>query len=100
MEMIDGRTAADWVRALMQDDPACFKVGYTHENAVLAASTMFDLDDDETERLRADTATRPDCRTCALPGTFKPSHNGSVSCQSGSIASGGKNAHCTCDTCF
>jgi hypothetical protein len=29
-----------------------------------------------------------------------PKHNGSRMCESGSIASGGKNAHCTCDTCF
>lgn len=29
-----------------------------------------------------------------------PTHNGSRYCQSGSIASGGKNAHCTCDLCF
>ena len=29
-----------------------------------------------------------------------PSHNGSKNCASGSIASGGRKAHCTCDTCF
>lgn len=28
------------------------------------------------------------------------SHNGSPLCESGSIASGGTSAHCTCDTCF
>ena len=42
----------------------------------------------------------PDCRTCAEPGTFKPSHMGSTRCQSGSLAAGGRNAHCTCDACF
>lgn len=31
---------------------------------------------------------------------FGPSHNGSRSCRSGSIASGGNRSHCTCDTCF
>ena len=29
-----------------------------------------------------------------------PSHNGSAMCKSGSIASGGNKAHCTCDVCF
>lgn len=28
------------------------------------------------------------------------SHSGSKLCRSGSIASGGKRAHCTCDACF
>ena len=31
---------------------------------------------------------------------FGPSHNGSRFCESGSIASGGKRSHCTCDMCF
>ena len=39
------------------------------------------------------------CRTCSKPGMV-PSHDGSRFCESGSIASGGKHAHCTCDTCF
>ena len=45
----------------------------------------------------------PLCETCEQvksKGGFGPSHNGSPSCQSGSIASGGNKAHCTCDTCF
>lgn len=33
-------------------------------------------------------------------GFFAPSHDGSSRCQSGSLASGGRHAHCTCDTCF
>jgi hypothetical protein len=42
------------------------------------------------------------CFTCAniLPGSLAPTHNGSKRCQSGSIASGGDNAHCSCDICF
>lgn len=40
-----------------------------------------------------------DCQTCTIEG-FRPSHWGSIRCESGSLASGGKNAHCTCDTCF
>jgi hypothetical protein len=35
-----------------------------------------------------------------LPLPFAPRHEGSVHCRSGSIASGGTHAHCTCDTCF
>jgi len=31
---------------------------------------------------------------------YMPPHNGSSICQSGSIASGGKYSHCTCDLCF
>ncbi len=33
-------------------------------------------------------------------GDNGPSHDGSVRCESGSIASGGDRAHCTCDVCF
>ncbi len=40
-----------------------------------------------------------DCKGCNVVG-IHPSHNGSKSCKSGSIASGGFRAHCTCDTCF
>lgn len=40
-----------------------------------------------------------DCQTCTIEG-FRPSHWGSIRCESGSLASGGKNAHCTCNTCF
>lgn len=40
------------------------------------------------------------CKTCMDPESFKPSHKGSAQCESGSIASGGTRAHCTCDTCF
>ena len=44
----------------------------------------------------------PDCESCRnnLRGGIAPTHNGSKGCESGSIASGGKNAHCTCDVCF
>jgi len=43
------------------------------------------------------------CKTCEMirnNGGFGPRHNGSKSCQSGSLASGGNRSHCTCDTCF
>ena len=35
-----------------------------------------------------------------LCGGHGPSHDGKERCESGSIASGGKNSHCACDTCF
>lgn len=40
-----------------------------------------------------------DCPTC-FRGGFAPSHDGSSRCESGSIASGGSRAHCSCDVCF
>lgn len=43
------------------------------------------------------------CETCEsikAEGGFGPSHDGSTRCESGSIASGGTRAHCSCDTCF
>lgn len=55
---------------------------------------------------RTDRATErkaaplPKCAACLPPGVFGPSHDGSPRCESGSIASGGKRAHCTCDVCF
>jgi hypothetical protein len=39
------------------------------------------------------------CRGCRVLG-MNPSHDGSRRCKSGSLASGGSRAHCTCDTCF
>lgn len=40
------------------------------------------------------------CPDCA-PGSGNPAwHNGSRVCKSGSIASGGTRAHCTCDYCY
>lgn len=45
-----------------------------------------------------------ECATCAYIRAecagFGPRHNGSRNCESGSIASGGQVAHCSCDTCF
>jgi hypothetical protein len=42
-----------------------------------------------------------ECKMCREIGDgFGPRHDGSPNCESGSIASGGTNAHCTCDVCF
>lgn len=42
------------------------------------------------------------CSGCApfIAGGLAPSHRGSRNCESGSLASGGTIAHCTCDVCF
>ncbi len=45
----------------------------------------------------------PDCPSCvnyAASDGYGPSHEGSVRCESKSIASGGSRAHCSCDTCW
>ena len=43
----------------------------------------------------------PDCPTCLQIGSgMGPTHQGSKNCKSGSIASGGTLAHCTCGICF
>jgi hypothetical protein len=39
------------------------------------------------------------CQTCQI-NDIRPSHNGSIRCESGSIASGGNKSHCSCDICF
>ena len=43
-----------------------------------------------------------DCSTCAANkrGELAPSRRGSKDCESGSIASGGSKAHCSCSVCF
>jgi hypothetical protein len=47
---------------------------------------------DERRRLH------PECKSCQAGDIT--SHEGSMYCESGSIASGGTNSHCTCDWCF
>lgn len=42
----------------------------------------------------------PECAANKARGGYGPSHDGSRYCHSGSIASGGRRAHCTCDTCW
>jgi len=52
----------------------------------------------------AQSPYREGCPTCEEIRTkykgFGPRHDGSPHCESGSIASGGQNAHCSCDFCF
>lgn len=62
----------------------------------------------QVRRMIATGSIDPTCERCqrevmALEHpahAFHPNHAGSRYCQSGSIASGGHRAHCTCDTCF
>lgn len=42
----------------------------------------------------------PQCATQALAGNVGPEHFGSKRCQSGSPASGGDSAHCSCAVCW
>ena len=51
------------------------------------------LDQDYFEKAKS-------CKLCEEQKGFGPSHDGSKSCESESIASGGNRSHCTCDTCF
>ncbi len=39
-------------------------------------------------------------KTPTTPRPFGPSRDGSRSCKSGSLASGGENEYCTCSECF
>ena len=64
--------------------------GYCPKNAADAS---------ERDCVFPDCVDTKDCSTCKREG-MKPSHFGSARCESGSIASGGNRAHCTCDTCF
>jgi len=51
--------------------------------------------------MMAETAARDAGCSETCPGKDSPAwHNGSRLCKSGSIASGGTRAHCTCDYCY
>lgn len=54
------------------------------------------------DRVRSTEEDRANCPECERQrnGEWGPSHDGSRYCESGSIASGGTRAHCTCDRCF
>jgi hypothetical protein len=71
----------------------------TRCGGVVSASSKQE-EDRRAEQIAKRKAEHPDCRTCQEDSLFVPNHDGSTMCQSGSLASGGRNAHCTCDTCF
>lgn len=80
----------------------------TDEDAILCAGGSIRCSGcDEATIARDATALaeqlrRDGCSLCADPAWRDrgPSHNGSSRCEPGSIASGGRNAHCACDVCF
>lgn len=45
-------------------------------------------------------ASCPQCAQNVADGLSVMLHDGSPNCESGSLASGGRNVHCTCDVCF
>ena len=57
---------------------------------------------EQNEREYHKTHAVAGCKSCQelIDDPFGPSHKGSTSCESGSIASGGKESHCVCDVCF
>lgn len=65
-----------------------------YQSAPLAAAVKARTDCYEWDRLRA-AGLDPKC-----PRPFGPTREGSSMCQSGSIASDGTRAYCTCDACF
>lgn len=58
-----------------------------------------DADSNPVMVCQASKYGKQECEGCKREGMY-PSHNGSSMCKSGSIASGGNKAHCTCDVCF
>jgi hypothetical protein len=48
---------------------------------------------------RCERCANPNCSQCQ-DVTNPTRHKGSPYCRCGSIASGGPNAHCTCDICY
>lgn len=69
-----------------------------------AARTEYELDRPDLSNVAFHFGTGeglPPCPMCLeVERAGGPSHLGSPSCESGSIASGGYRSHCTCDTCF
>ena len=45
--------ATIFARDLMRGDPASFKAGYSLDNAIIAATEVFDLSKDEADEIRA-----------------------------------------------
>lgn len=76
-------------------------------NSVATEQTMSKEQQEAKALLAADQLLRiqleQNCQTCKEirhNHNFGPTHFGSRRCESGSLASGGNIAHCTCDVCF
>ena len=72
--------------------------GWMKFGGLAAALKAMDGEDDSKSKLPYGGFDPKNCEECRR-GT-PVSHNGSARCRSGSIASGGTRAHCTCDTCY
>lgn len=72
----------------------------THEE--LRKSRKDLANDHRSRAIELEKLVRSMCHECERywETKFGPSHEGSVMCRSGSLASGGTRAHCTCNTCF
>lgn len=57
MQDIIEMPSVELARALMADDPAVFKAGYTLDNAVLAVKDIHKLSDEDAEQLITDLTT-------------------------------------------
>jgi hypothetical protein len=69
-------------------------MGWDREQAMKVRDMMEELHPGGCWAIRA-------CPMCVEIGEgMGPSHDGSTGCESGSLASGGSNSHCTCDVCF
>ncbi len=88
-----------------KDGGEMFQIAWTYDRTG-EAHISEPLPEVDAERLKGELERNPgfsnvryhpERRCCAYGG---PTHNGSKHCESGSIASGGKNAHCSCDVCF
>jgi hypothetical protein len=69
---------------------------WTRKNVAAGADAVKKKADEKKASLEK---SKSECSTCKRGGAG-PSHEGSSMCRSGSIASGGHRAHCSCDTCF
>lgn len=109
----DGETATHYATGYPKSASA------QHQDAYIAANKEKEAkrraaDDVEREKLHAQNREamkaqaakkaehekkKANCPTCKHGGPG-PDHDGSPFCRSGSIASGGTKAHCSCDTCY
>jgi hypothetical protein len=109
----DGETATHWATGHPKSASAQRQDAYVKgekekevsRNAAIEKSRQELLKKGEESRKVADAKKaehekeKSNCQTCKRGGPG-PEHDGSPLCRSGSIASGGKKAHCSCDTCY
>ena len=100
----DGETETHWATGHPKSASAQRQDAWAKTNKEKEAASR-ERDNAERDRLKAQKPaaakkdTKSECSTCKRNGPG-PSHEGSPHCRSGSIASGGTKAHCSCDTCY